>query len=211
MTASRAGAIVITLIIVALNLVMPGRYRFAPAWLGYGIPILMVGAMAIRMAEPSSRFWQRVEKYGLFGAAALAFVLNTLNLLDIIDALVYEPATLKPEPLFFTAVSIWVINACTFALIYWLIDRGGPDARASGSAAYPDFDFPAMDNPTKVPPGWQPHLIDYLFIGFTTNTAFGPTEAMPLTVRAKSLMIVQSAISLADIVVVAARAIGAIG
>jgi hypothetical protein len=50
-----------------------------------------------------------------------------------------------------------------------------------------------------VPPGWQPGFIDYFFIGFTTTTAFAPTEAMPPTARAKALMIVQTAVSLVTI------------
>jgi len=98
----------------------------------------------------------------------------------------------------------------TFTLIYWLIDRGGPDARIGAAPDYPDFDFPAMSEPEKVVPNWQPTIVDYLFIGFTTNTAFSPTEAMPLTARAKALMIAQSVVSLVTIVMLAARAIGII-
>ncbi|HEY1655252.1 MAG TPA: hypothetical protein VGF86_09080 [Candidatus Tumulicola sp.] len=66
--------------------------------------------------------------------------------------------------------------------------------------------FPAMhDNPDR--PDWQPGMIDYLFLGFTTSTAFSPTEAMPLTRRAKLLMIVQSMVALITIAIVAARTI----
>jgi hypothetical protein len=41
-----------------------------------------------------------------------------------------------------------------------------------------------------------------------TTTAFGPTEAMPLTTRAKSLVMAQSIVSLVTVVVIVARAIG---
>jgi hypothetical protein len=64
-----------------------------------------------------------------------------------------------------------------------------------------------MDDGAHVPPGWQPDMIDYLFLGFTTSTAFSPTEAMPLTRRAKLLVIAQSTISLVTIAIVAARTI----
>jgi hypothetical protein len=50
-------------------------------------------------------------------------------------------------------------------------------------------------------------MVDYLFLGFTTSTAFSPTEAMPLTARAKLLVILQSSISLITIAIVAARTI----
>ncbi|MBV8197267.1 MAG: hypothetical protein JO263_03975 [Candidatus Eremiobacteraeota bacterium] len=208
--ASRIGAIVIALAVVAISLMMPSRYRIAPAWVSYGVPTLLIGAVVMRELAKSSPLWRRVARALMFASAGLAFTLNGLNLLDIIDALVYEPATLKPETLFFTALSIWLVNALTFAIIYWLVDRGGSDARAADAGEYPDFDFPAMGSPSKVPPDWRPGIIDYLFIAFTTNTAFGPTEAMPLSSRAKALMMAQSIIALADIVVVAARSIGAI-
>ena len=92
-------------------------------------------------------------------------------------------------------------------MIYWLIDSGGPDARLNNKTTYPDFDFPAMDESAPVRPNWHPDIIDYLFLGFTTSTAFSPTEAMPMTPRAKVLVTLQSSISLITIAIVAARTI----
>jgi len=115
------------------------------------------------------------------------------------------PQTLKPLALFQTSVGLWFANILVFTLAYWLIDAGGPEARESSAPAYADFDFPARSDPAKVKPGWQATIMDYLFLAFTTNTAFGPTEAMPLTARAKSLLIVQSLISLVTVAGVAAR------
>lgn len=54
---------------------------------------------------------------------------------------------------------------------------------------------------------WLPGFTDYLFVAFTAATAFSPTDTMPLTARAKTLMGIQSAISLLTIAVVAARAV----
>jgi len=59
--------------------------------------------------------------------------------------------------------------------------------------------------------GWQPAFIDYLYLGFSTATAFSTTDAMPLTPRAKLLMMIESTISLMTIVVVASRAINILG
>jgi hypothetical protein len=50
-------------------------------------------------------------------------------------------------------------------------------------------------------------FLDYLFLGYNTATAFSPTDAMPLTHRAKMLMMLESAISLLTLVIVAARAV----
>jgi hypothetical protein len=71
----------------------------------------------------------------------------------------------------------------------------------------PDFQFPQMENPQLVAPGWYPELVDYIYVSFTNSIAFSPTDAMPLTRRAKLLMMFESAISAITILLVAARAV----
>jgi hypothetical protein len=56
-------------------------------------------------------------------------------------------------------------------------------------------------------PDWRPLFLDYLFLGYNTATAFSPTDALPLTRRAKMLMMLESTISLLTLVIVAARAV----
>lgn len=208
---SRAGAIALIALMVALLGALPDRYRVVPMWLviadaGF-VVIVLVGAS---LAAPDSRMRSAERPAALF-AIALAIALNCLELVRILDALVTRPATLLPLPLFETSACIWTANIAVFAVAYWLIDAGGPGARAAGAALYYDFDFPARAEPGKVPPGWCPTIVDYFFIAFTANTAFGPTEAMPLTNRAKLLLVLQSIVSLVTIAVVGARAIGATG
>ena len=48
---------------------------------------------------------------------------------------------------------------------------------------------------------------DYIYVSFTNSIAFSPTDAMPLTRRAKLLMLTESAISAITILLVAARAV----
>jgi hypothetical protein len=121
--------------------------------------------------------------------------------------LVKNPGKLDPVRLFYTSIGIWSGNVLIFTLLYWLVDRGGPDARVNRLVRYPDFVFPAMDDDEYASANWQPSMIDYLFLGFTTSTAFSPTEAMPFTPRAKLLMVIQSTIALITIAIVAARTI----
>jgi hypothetical protein len=52
--------------------------------------------------------------------------------------------------------------------------------------------------------------VDYLFIGFTTNFAFSPTDALPLTRSAKMLMLLQGTISVVIVTSIAGGAINAI-
>jgi hypothetical protein len=99
----------------------------------------------------------------------------------------------------------------TFSLLYWQIDRGGPEARANKASPRPDWLFPQEGTPRDVPPGWRPTFVDYLFLGYSTATAFSTTDVMPLTSRAKLLMMLESTISLATIVTVMSRAINILG
>ena len=54
---------------------------------------------------------------------------------------------------------------------------------------------------------WRPLFLDYLYLGYNTATAFSPTDALPLTRRAKMLMMIESTISLLTMVIILSRAI----
>ena len=54
---------------------------------------------------------------------------------------------------------------------------------------------------------WRPGFVDYLFLAFNTSTAFSPTDVPVLSRWAKVLMMLQSAISLTAIAILAARAV----
>jgi hypothetical protein len=49
--------------------------------------------------------------------------------------------------------------------------------------------------------------VDYLILGLTTNTAFSPTDVMPIAVWAKLTMALQSLIALTVVGLVIARAV----
>jgi hypothetical protein len=206
-TASRFGAVVIVCGIVALIMVLPRRYHLMPSWFAYVGIAMMIVPMVLVTVVPGNAFWRRIERVAEFIAVGSAFFFNSANILVAAYNLVEFPDKLEPIPLFYTSIGVWTGNILIFTLIYWLIDGGGPDARLNRTEPYPDFDFPAMDDDKHVKPDWQPGIVDYLFLGFTTSTAFSPTEAMPLTPRAKVLVMVQSAISLITIAIVAARTI----
>lgn len=206
-SASRVEAIVIVVAIAGLITLLPQRYTITPTWFAYVGTFFMIAPMLVGAVLRETPRLRRFERITEFIAVGVALTFNSLNLLGVAYNLVENPTKLQPTPLFYTSVGIWSANVLIFALVYWLVDCDGPDARLSGKVKYPDFDFPAMDDEVHAPPGWQPHMADYLFLAFTTSTAFSPTEAMPLTRRAKMLMIVQSSISLITIVIVAARTI----
>jgi hypothetical protein len=200
-------AIVIVILIVVLIEALPQRYHIVPGWFAYAGTAAMIAPMVLAALLPDTARLERFERVAEFTTVGVALALNLCNLLIAAYNLIENPSTLQPVPLFYTSVGIWTGNVLIFTLIYWLVDCGGPDARLRGDVKHPDFVFPAMDDPEHARPQWSPHIVDYLFLAFTTSTAFSPTEAMPFTRRAKLLVICQSIVSLVTIALVAARTI----
>jgi len=60
---------------------------------------------------------------------------------------------------------------------------------------------------SNLPNAISPSFLDHLYVSFTNATAFSPTETVPMTVVAKTLMGVQSVASLLTVALVAARAV----
>ena len=58
---------------------------------------------------------------------------------------------------------------------------------------------------------FSPGFVDYLFLAFTNATAFSPADTLPLSKRAKILMMVEAMISLLTLALVAARAVNLLG
>ena len=116
----------------------------------------------------------------------------------------------SPVQMLQAAGLLWAINVLIFAFWYWRLDGGGPHARAS-RAHYQTgcFLFPQMTMKNG-DPSWAPRFVDYLFVAFTTSTAFSPTDTPVLSRWAKLLTMLQSIISLGIVVLIASRAINII-
>ena len=102
---------------------------------------------------------------------------------------------------------IWLTNVLIFGLWYWETDRGGPGKRAAGRDEEPDFLYPQMNDDRVQTANWRPQFIDYLYVSLTNAAAFSPTDTMPLTPTAKSIMGAQSIVSLVTIGLVISRSI----
>ena len=111
-----------------------------------------------------------------------------------------------------SAAVVLFTNVLTFSLVYWELDNGGPVRRAMAqSRTQPDFQFPQDENPTLARSDWAPALVDYVYVSVTNSIAFSPTDAMPLTHRAKLFMGLEAGVSAVTVLVVAARAINILG
>ena len=154
---------------------------------------------------------RRLEQLGYrrevaLGLLALISLVNALLLLGVIASLVRGDENSGAQ-LLLKAVTVWGTNVLNFGLWYWEFDRGGPVRRLEADRPPPDFQFPQMENPQLAEPGWAPHLLDYIYVSFTNSIAFSPTDAMPLTRRAKMMMLSESAVSSLTVLLVAARAV----
>jgi hypothetical protein len=112
----------------------------------------------------------------------------------------------SPDQLLASGAIVWLGNNLAFGLLYWLIDGGGPVARSKRRVPV-DFAFTQQLSPELAPGGWRPVFLDYLHLGFTNATAFSPADVLPLSHRAKYMMLVQSTVSIALFGLVVARAV----
>jgi hypothetical protein len=108
-----------------------------------------------------------------------------------------------------SSIGLWVINVANFSLLYWHVDRGGPEARCARKSRRPDWQFP-QDSAADAA-DFCPLYLDYLFLSFTTAMAFSPTDTLPLSRRPKVFMMLEAAFALVTLVVVASRAINILG
>jgi hypothetical protein len=205
--------VVVTILAVVLLLAwLPGPIRLLPLWATYvigGAVLAPIAAVGISAARAS---WLRAERAStLFFCVAMA-VASVANLSNVIFAMAHKPGGITGLQLLASSVAVWVNNVMTFALLYWQLDRGGPEARVRHARVPKDWLFPQESAPAgDVPAAWHPAFVDYLYLAYSTATAFSTTDVMPLTARAKLLMMLESTIALVTIVVVASRAINIFG
>lgn len=194
--------------VIALLLVPP--YSLGPA-----VPIavgLVLGTLlvALMVADPGridSRS-QQVRRLSLTLVGFLLLATLGSTVLLVYDLLSGAAITDEATPLLLAGAKVWLGNNVAFAFLYWQLDRGGPGERAYRSRPFPDLAFPQDQGPELAPPGWRPQFWDYLYVAFTTASAFSPTDTMPLTHRAKGAMGTQALISFAIVGLVIARAVG---
>lgn len=151
----------------------------------------------------------------------LGMILNSVVTIALVWSLVLlinvlPEHLIAPRDLLRSAAALWIGNILVFASWYWRLDAGGPHSRSltpghtDGAFLFPQM---TMSQELKVQAGeenWSPNFIDYLFLAFSTSTAFSPTDTPPLSRWAKLLMITQAMISLLVIALLAGRVVNII-
>ena len=204
-----AAALVVFLALnIAVRVWLGQDSPFRVPWLLPAIEVvLLVLLLAAGPNDVAKRsLWLRRVALTVVVLLVLAALWSTVLLVyDIVKGV---GVTNTPSELLATGGLVWLGNNLAFALLYWMIDGGGPLAR-TGRPTPVDFAFTQHMSPELASPGWRPTFLDYLHLGFTNATAFSPTDVMPLSLRAKYLMLVQSSVALALFALIVARAVNA--
>jgi hypothetical protein len=193
---------------VAVRLWLPGESAVRLPWL---VPSLEFALLLALVAHDPAKLarrthWaRRIAVTIVILLVAAALWATALLVYDLIKG---HGVSQDATKLLAAGALIWLGNNLSFALLYWLMDTGGPLARSHRPTPV-DFAFTQQLSPELAPPGWRPVFLDYLHLGFTNATAFSPTDVMPLSLRAKYVMLVQSTVALAVFGLVVARAVNA--
>ena len=208
--------VVVTLQLLIIN----HQFFIGPRWLFPLLESLLLIPLSFATAwtqlsardAKTDEHWREVaERRRLVRGLALALtalisVTNLASLVALVGELIRGKLEVPGQSLLLDAMNIWATNVIAFTLWFWNLDRGGPALMHADTGDIGDFLFPQMTRP-ELQKNWAPGFMDYLYVSFTNATAFSPTDTMPLTVRAKMLMLLESAVSLMTLALVAARAV----
>jgi hypothetical protein len=192
---------------ILLQLSLSEKLTFGPRWLLPGLEALALLAPSGASPHPRMRHSPLRRRLALTLIAVVSAT-NAYSLIMLCHFLL-RGGRAGGHALIGSGMVLWVTNVLLFGVWYWQLDRGGPVARRQRHKPHPDFLFPQMTQDARAfaPAGWEPTLLDYLYTSFTNSTAFSPTDTMPLTPMAKSLMAGQSLVALVTIGLVVARAV----
>jgi len=199
----RGEATLAVLVILGLQIGLREKLTLGLNW---WLPALELMVLIPLIALPDARTRQGTRTRLVLCLSLIGII--TLSNFYSVAQLVYHLLTgskASGARLFVDAVMVWGTNVLLFGLWYWELDARSLSRR--DAKVHRDFLFPQHSSPDYAPPNWRPGFLDYLFVAFTNATAFSPTDTLPLSARAKLLMMVQAAISLVTVALVAARAV----
>ncbi len=154
-------------------------------------------------------FWFLYRKRQLFitiiivnSVFTLGLFVNTVSLVIVLFGI----SSMDIKTLLGDVVLLAVSNILIFSIWYWVIDPPGVEDSPRENEPW-DFLFPQRDGDLPFYELWVPRYTDYLYLAFTDSFAFSPTDTLPLTRRAKLLMLLQATISIITLTAIASSAI----
>jgi uncharacterized membrane protein len=200
------------LVYIALNIGvrvwLPGESPVRVPWLIPAIEALLLVLLLVGNPARAAKHTKLVHRVAVTLVVVLVAAALWSTVLLVYDLIKGHGVANSATRLLASGALVWLGNNLAFAMLYWLIDGGGPIARSRHRTPV-DFAFTQQMSPELAPPDWRPVFLDYLHLGFTNATAFSPTDVMPLTHRAKYTMLVQSTVALALFGLIVARAVNA--
>jgi len=191
---------------------LPGlRYTVVAIGLVMLIPLLVLNPRRLRKET-------RWSKKLAVAQALLLAVANTVALVQLI-ILLTTSGNLDGRIILLASLQIWVTNIIAFGLLFWELDRGGPVTRWHAQRKdmpAADFRFPQDEDDDAIDEvaarssrqtGWVASFIDYAYFSLSNSMAFSPTDAMPLSARAKAMMGLEAAGGFILLALVIARAV----
>ncbi len=198
-------AIVLAALLVGL---LPARYAPTPWWWFPWVSLVaVVGPMMAVTLVPGSLLLHRIERAVLLALFGVIGGLNVISVGRLVADMITHKHGYTAITLLESATEIWTVNVIVFAILYWQVDRAGPEARAAGAGAGADFHF--ADERGEGDSGSRPpRFVDYLYLAFVTSTSFAPPDySRPASERAKLFLMAQATISLVTLFLIASRAI----
>lgn len=162
---------------------------------------VVIGVTASQRHLRYSKLYRNIS-IGLIGLISFA---NIASFLLVSRQLLLENVVLSGRQLLIAAVAIFITNVIVFALWYWEIDSPGLSG-SKWSRHDKDFQFTQQDMSRDFPE-WQPGFAEYLYLSLTNAINFAPADARPLTHQAKTLMGIQSLMSVFTLALVFARSV----
>lgn len=186
---------------------LPPGLKFGPDWIVLVLPgLLALPGVVLREHRHKTLIH-------VLGHCAVASV--TIGMIGSLVLLIARLPEHRDAPgvLLHSAGALWIANVLVFASWYWRLDAGGPrqrdlrESHTDGAFLFPQMTLTPAIRKEMGEAQWSPHFVDYLFLAFTTSTAFSPTDVPVLSRWAKGLVMMQAIISMTSIVIVGARAI----
>lgn len=194
------------LAVIILQVTLPDRFSVGPR---FGLPILETILLLLlnRTARRTLVVKNILRRVNSVSVLVLIGLGNMYALQRLSHDLLVGGRISNGHALIRAAINIYLTNIVVFALLYWEIDGGGPSKRTARSPKERDFVFAQMTLKDFVHPSWRPSFVDYLALSGTNALAFSPTDTLPITPRAKLLMLVQAFVALSTLGLAAARAV----
>jgi hypothetical protein len=201
----------------ALYATLPGTLLTGPRIVVPLIELVLLVPLVAANPYRMTRQDQRLRVLSLTLCVVL-LVANAIAFVLLLHALV-DGKGAKGSQLLVAALQVWANNVFGYALTFWELDRGGPVLRHRAKRddlVDADFRFSQDEDKGAVrevssrssdESDWRPAFIDYLYVSVTNSTAFSPTDTMPLSPRAKTLMAAESIQALLISILVIARGV----